>query len=134
MRDNTEQRLVIGEKFRVWWDDREGIIRSESRGDFEEGDARRQIAEIHRIAESKPGRALVLNDMTEAGKASSGARKVYAQMLNSEEIAKHAFVGMRTLTRVIVAFLLGASGAGNAMFFATEKEAIKWLKADGSDR
>jgi hypothetical protein len=50
-------------------------------------------------------------------------------MLKSERIAKHAFVGMRTLTRVIVSFLIRASGAKNAMFFATE-EALKWLKAD----
>lgn len=116
------------EKFRVWWDEKEGIIRNQSRGDFEEEDAKAQMAEILGIAESKSGKVLVLNDMTEAGKASSGARKVYAQTLKSENIAKHAFVGMSTLTRVIVSFLVRASGANNAMFFATEEEALRWLR------
>ena len=115
-------------KFKVWWDEKEGIIRNESKGDFEEDDAREQMEEILKIAEARPGKALVLNDLTQAGKASSGARKTYAQMLKSEEFAKHAFVGMSTLTRVIVSFLVRASGAKNAMFFATEEEALRWLK------
>jgi hypothetical protein len=117
-------------RFRVWWAEGEGILRNKSWGDFNEEDARMQIAQILRVAEGMPGKVLVLNDLTEAGKASSGARKLYAEMLKSERIAKHAFVGMRTLTRVIVSFLTRASGAGNIMFFATEEEAIQWLKAD----
>ena len=98
-------------KFKVWWDEEEGIIRNRSQGDFKEADARRQMAEILKIAESRPGKVLVLNDLTEAGKASSGARKIYAQMLESHKFARHAFVGMRALTRVIVSFLVRASGA-----------------------
>jgi UDP-N-acetylmuramyl pentapeptide synthase len=117
-------------RFKVWWNEEEGVIWNQSWGDFDEDDARRQMAEILRVAEGVSGKALVLNDMTEAGKASSGARKAYAQLLKSEEFAKHAFVGMSTLTRVIVSFLVRASGTKNAMFFATEEEALKWLKAD----
>ena len=86
------------------------------------------MAEILEIAESRPGKVLVLNDLTEAGKASSGARKVFAQMLELDKFARHAFVGMRTLTRVIVSFLVRASGAEYARFFASEEEALKWLK------
>jgi hypothetical protein len=52
-------------------------------------------------------------------------------MLKSDKIAQHAFVGMRTLTRVIVSFLTKASGAKNAMFFTTEEEALRWLKGGG---
>jgi hypothetical protein len=88
------------------------------------------MAEILEIAERRLGKVLVLNDLTEAGKASSGARKVYAELLESDRIAKHAFVGMSTLTRAIVSFLVRASGAENARFFTTEEEALKWLKAD----
>jgi hypothetical protein len=117
-------------EFKVWWDEKAGVIRNWSQGDFEETDARRQVAEILEIAESRPGKTLVLNDMTKAGKASSGARKVYSEMLKSEKIAKHAFLGMHTLTRVIVSFLVRASGAENARSFSTEEEAMKWLAAD----
>ncbi|MBL7164427.1 MAG: hypothetical protein ISS57_17720 [Anaerolineales bacterium] len=116
------------EKFEVWWDEEDNVIWNKSWGDFEEEHARKQTAEIMAVAEMVPGKVSVLNDMAEAGKASSGARKVYAQTLKSEKIAKHAFVGMGTLTRVIVSFLLRASGAENASFFATEEEALRWLK------
>ena len=115
-------------KFQVWWDEKEKIIRNKSQGDFKEEDAKRQMMEILRIVASKPGQVLVLNDLTAAGKASSGARKIFAQLLQSDRIARHAFVGMRTLTRVIVSFLVRASGAENAMFFATEEQALKWLR------
>ena len=120
--------MTSEQKFRVWRNGEEGIIRTKSQGDFEEADARRQMAEILEIAGSRPGQVLLLNDLTEAGKASSGARKVFAQLLQSDRIARHAFVGMRTLTRVIVSFLVRASGAENAMFFVTEEEALKWLR------
>ena len=115
--------------FKVWWDEKHGIIRNQSQGDFDEGDATRQVAAILEIAEAETGKVLVLNDLAQAGKASSGARKVYAGVLKSEQIAKHAFVGMRTLTRGIVSFVMRASGAKNAMFFETEEEAMRWLKA-----
>ena len=118
------------DKFEVWWDDEEGVMRNRSWGDFDEADARRQVAAILALAESRPGRCLVLNDLTEAGKASSGARKAYVGVLGSELIAKHAFVGMRTLTRVIVSFLTSAAGETNAGFFATEEDALNWLKED----
>ena len=121
---------MVGEvKFAVWWDDEEGIIRNNSWGDFDEVDARRQVAAILALAERRPGRCLVLNDLTEAGRASSGARKAYAEVLRSALIARHAFVGMRTLTRVIVSFLTSAAGATNARFFTTEAEALEWLRA-----
>jgi hypothetical protein len=117
-------------EFEVRWDEDEGIVRNRSWGDFDEAGANRQMASILDIAQGKPGPVLVLNDLTEAGKASSGARKVYAQMLKSDRFAKHAFVGMRTLTRVIVSFLVRASGADNARFFGAEDEALRWLKGD----
>ena len=127
MRELRES-MTSDDKFEVWWDEQAGIVRNRSAGDFEEEDARRQMAEILRIVESRPGKVLVLNDLTAAGTASSGARKVFAEMLQSEKIARHAFVGMRTLTRVIVSFLVRASGARDARFFATEEEALRWLK------
>jgi hypothetical protein len=119
--------------YQVWWDEKEGILRNRSTGDFEEEDARRQVAELLSVAQSRPGQVLVLNDLTQAGKASSGARKLYAQVLRSEEFAKHAFVGMRTVTRVIVSFIVRASGAENARFFATQEEALRWLKGGQED-
>jgi len=119
---------MIAAKFKVWWDEEKGILYNKSWGDFEEEDARKQAAEILRTTGSKPGKALALNDLREAGKASSAARKVFSQLMKNEKVAKHAFVGMRILTRVIVSFIMKASGVNNIKFFSNEEDAVKWLK------
>ena len=33
IRGKTEQRLVMGDKFRAWWDEKKGMIRNRSQGD-----------------------------------------------------------------------------------------------------
>ena len=115
-------------RYRVWWDENEGIIRNVSWGDREEEDARREAAEILRVAESRPGKVLILVDLSRSGKASSGARKVYAELLQSEGFAKVAYFGMKTLTRVIVSFIIRFAGVENARYFATEEDALRWLQ------
>jgi len=72
----------------------------------------------------------LLSDLTEAGIASSGARKIYASLMKNDKIKKQAFVGMKIVTRVIVSFIMNFSGVKNARYFATEKEALTWLKED----
>jgi hypothetical protein len=114
--------------FRVWWAEEEGIIRNVSWGNREEEGARREAAEILRVAESRPGKVLILVDLSRSGKASSGARKVYAELLQSEKFARVAYFGMKTLTRVIVSFIMRFAGAENARFFASEEEALRWLQ------
>lgn len=52
--------MTSEEKFPVWWDEKEGIVRNVSWGDREEEDAKREAAEILEVAESKPGKILIL--------------------------------------------------------------------------
>ncbi len=118
------------EKFKVWWDEKESIIRTKYWGDAEEEDAIKQTAAISELAQSKVGKVDVLNDLSEAGKASSKARKLYAEQIKKEKIRKHAFIGAKVMTRVIVSFIQKFSGATNVKFFTTEEEALKWLKEE----
>ena len=117
-------------KYKVWWDEKEGIIRQKAWGDFEEKDAKAQSIQINNIINSQSGKVLVLNDLSESGKASSQARKIYSEMMKNEKVKKHAFVGMKIMTKVIVSFIINFSGAKNVRLFNTEEEAIKWLKED----
>jgi hypothetical protein len=115
-------------KYKVWWDERHQIIRNVAWGDFDEADARNQAEMIVRLVASQPGNVRLLNDLTESGKASSKARKIYVDLMKLEHIERQAFVGMKTLTRVIVSFIMKFSGVTNARYFTTEHEALKWLK------
>lgn len=117
-------------KYRIWWDEEFKIIRNQAEGDFEERDAEDQMNAIHKLADSIPGRVAVLNDLTRAGTASSGGRKIFAEMMKSDKITKHAFLGMKTVTRVIVSFIMKASGVKNAKFFENEEDALRWLKKE----
>jgi hypothetical protein len=118
------------EKFQVWWDEKEGIIRNVSWGDREERDAKREAGEILEVAESRPGKVLILVDLSQSGRASSGARKVYSDLLRSEKFARVAYFGLKTVTRVIVSFIMNFAGVKNAKYFASEEEALRWLKEE----
>ncbi len=74
------------------------------------------------------GDILVLIDLTEGGKTTSEARKIYADGLKSMGVKKHAFIVKNTILRVTVDFIMKASGAKNVKFFKDENKAIKWLK------
>ena len=104
-------------KFKVWWDEKESIIRNKSWGDFEEKDAKEQADLILSLFETQPGKVLVLNDLTEAGTASSKARKIFSDLMKEKKIKKQAFIGMRTTTRVIISFILNLTIEAKEFFF-----------------
>lgn len=122
--ENQQQKLEI------WWDEKEGVLREKPYGYIDEEYAKKEVEELLRVANSKPGKVLVLTDMTEGTSASSAARKVFSELLKNEKIAKHAFFGFTTLTRVLVSFIVKFSGAKNVGYFKTEEEALRWLKKE----
>ena len=83
-------------KYCVWWDEKESVIRNKAWGDFDENDAEAQAKQIRELIEKRKGKVLVLNDLSEAGKASSLARKIFAELMRHPKIHKQAFVGMKT--------------------------------------
>jgi UDP-N-acetylmuramyl pentapeptide synthase len=115
-------------KFRVWWDQKERIIRNKAWGDFDEQDAQAHAEQIINLINIHPGKVAILNDMTEAGKASSRARKIFVNLIKNKKLRKHAFVGKKTVPRVVVSFIINFAGVKNARYFSTENEALKWLK------
>lgn len=116
-------------KFKVWWDEENKILMSKCWGDnYADEDAKALAEETIKIAETRPGKILLLNDLSEARAASVGARKIFAQLAKNEKFLKNAFWGMKTLTRIMVSFVMKAAGTPNVKFFATEEEALKWLK------
>jgi hypothetical protein len=117
-------------KFKVWWDTDEGILRNKAWGDFDEADARAQANLITESINQHKEKVLLFNDLSEAGKATSEARKIYADLMKMKKIDRQAFVGMRTMTRVIVSFIMNFSGVKNVEYFQTEEPALKWLKED----
>ncbi len=119
-------------KFKVWWDEKEGIIRGEIIGDQNEEDARKILGKTAKLTASLNKKGIKpigsLYDMTKAGKASSKARRIYADSFKNGTLAKTALFGGGVVQKTIANFVFSFSGTKNAKYFVTEEEALKWLK------
>lgn len=116
------------QKFKVWWDEEKQIIRAKFWGDQDEDSAQGALEEIQRIVKGKPDENLLLIDLTEAGSASSAARQKFVEIAKVENIKKEATFGANTVARIVTSFVVRFSGVTNHKMFATEEEALKWLK------
>jgi SpoU rRNA methylase family enzyme len=116
------------EKNKVWWDEKEKVLRSKIYGDPDEEAAKQLLKEVAAIAENIPGKLLFLNDMSQAGKPTVEARKILIKGTNPNKIEKIAFFGGSLLTRIIISFIMASSGVNKVKSFTTEEKALKWLK------
>lgn len=74
-----------------------------------------------------PLRALIMADRP-SKKLSSKTRKALADLNCDPRLGKSATVGMDRYTRVLVGFMLKATGRDNICLFETEEKALVWLQ------
>jgi len=115
-------------KFKVWWDEKDHILCSETAGDFSEQDAREAVDEIMRGANEQNGKIPVMNDVRAAGRADAKALKVLTDLAKSEKFTKKAFVVRPGISSALAPFIIKMAGVDNAGFFKNKDEAVKWLK------
>lgn len=72
---------------------------------------------------------LILWDDTQGGKASSDARKVYADLNRDPRLGKVAIFGAQRYGRVLGEFVLKLTRRDNVRFFDNEVAARAWLTA-----
>jgi len=72
---------------------------------------------------------LIAIDLQESPRQfSSGARKVWVQLLQNPKVHKTAIFGGSVFVRTVASFVIAAAGRKNIRFFLTKKEALAWLK------
>lgn len=74
------------------------------------------------------GSADVLVDITNAGKLSPQARKVFRELTENEKTGKVAIFGLHPVARVIASFFMGATKKKDIRFFNSRDAAVAWLK------
>lgn len=79
------------------------------------------------VTPEAPLRTLTVADQSGA-KLSSKTRKAFADLNNDHRLGKAATVGINRYTRVLVGFVLKATGRDNIRFFDTEESALAWLR------
>lgn len=111
----------------------DGILRFAFIGDMGEEGVEAFIEDftpfLEAATEAEP--LVILADASQAGKTSSAARKAYVRLNRDLRGGKVAVVGSRRYGRVLVSFILKATGRDNIRFFESEEKALTWLKAEG---
>jgi len=74
-----------------------------------------------------PLRTLTIADQS-GKKLSSQVRKAFADLNLDPRLGKSATVGTNRYIRVLVGFVLKATGRDNIRFFETEEQALAWLR------
>jgi len=114
--------------WKVWWDDKNQIIRSWFTGKTSQEDAEKSLKEINKLAYSHNCTAL-LSDSTKTETMDAGARKVFASAGKTTSLTKVAVVGASTTMRVITNFIVSvAQTSVKIKYFENEKDAILWLQ------
>ena len=120
------------QKFKVWWDEREEIVRILATGDQTEEIAREMVAKERQLITSLNDKGIkvvnVLCDMAKAGTASSGARKIFADWIKEGKVNKFALCSGGILTNTTANFVFFFAGFKSVKFFTSEEKALKWFK------
>jgi len=109
----------------------DGVVRTAFIGDMtEQGvNALAEDAQPFLEASSAKKPTPVLHDSSRSGKYTSRARKAILAFFSDPRIGKIAVIGARPYTRVLLSFLIKASGRENMRLFGTEPEALAWLQS-----
>ena len=120
--------MMSEERFKIWWDEEEEIARARAFGALDEKAAEGIRQETMRIAEEHGDGINWLIDLSQMTKATSKARKILVEVSGHPSINKYAFAGASIFVRTVANFVLAAAGQKNARHFATEGQALRWLK------
>lgn len=122
--------MVEKEKYLIWWDEKEKVVRAQALGILDEKAAQGIREETERMAVSHDNKLDWLIDLCQMTKATSKARKILVEASSHPSIRKYAFFGASVFIRTVVNFISSAARQMNTKHFATEEEALKWIKED----
>lgn len=108
----------------------DGILRVKFSGDFEEGDVAAYMKDFSPFLEAATEKVHFLVDVSEVGKASGAARRTFAEIFQEPHplTGNSALIGVSRYLRVLIGFVLKATGATNLRIFDSEEEALAWLQ------
>jgi hypothetical protein len=118
------------QSYRIWWDGEEEIVRACSPGVLDEQAAEGIRRETERMAEEHGDGLDWLIDLSQMTKVTSRARRILVEASGHRSINKYALVGASIFIRTVANFIAAAAGQKNARHFATEEDALAWLRED----
>jgi hypothetical protein len=116
--------------FEIWWDEEEVIARARAFGVLDEQAAEGIKRHTVRIAQEHGDSIDWLIDLSKMGTATSRARKILVEVSGHPSINKYAFAGASVFVRTVANFIAAAAGQTNARYFATEADALGWIRGE----
>jgi hypothetical protein len=109
---------------------KDGIVRATLDGDVSNADMENLLRDfapfLEAASEAEPVHMIL--DATLSGKVSSGARKLISDLNSDLRVGTIAIIGAKRYIRVLVSFILRATGRDNFRFSDSEEEAVVWLR------
>ncbi len=112
----------------------ENILHAEFTGDIDKEDWLAYFNEYQAFlgtaTEERPLHCLA--DVSQMGKISASARKLFIDSFRNPDprVGKTALVGVSPYVRVLTGLVLKATGRQDIRLFATEEEALAWLRGE----
>lgn len=127
--------------FKIWWDDKEKIIRMKISGKMGIEEGKKCIKELDALVQKLKKKGVKhmdsLNDASEAGITTDFEfRKLFFNFLKRKEFKdiRSAMFGLGSSQRMVVNFLMGLSKERKIKCFETEKESLEWLRKAKKER
>ena len=109
----------------------DGILSIALEGDMDQDEAKSFSTDLQPFlaSASDENPLYVLARRKAPGRYRPAARKVFSELNSYPQLSKVAIVNPSRYGRVLIGFIVKASGRDNVRFFPTEDEALAWLNA-----
>lgn len=113
----------------VWWDEDNGCVRIRVVGELLPEHAETNMEQAAVLLTSRAPRLLVIDYSQSPGVVSSATREVLERRGEAIDYDRLAFYGMGNFNRIVARIIIALLGrAHKTGFFATEAEALTWLR------
>jgi len=89
-----------------------------------------QVEGLNKLEALADGPVNYLIDLSDAGKSSPEARKIWEKIGGNVTTSKLALFGLNSVARMLASFVMGICGKSNQRFFKTKEEALRWLREE----
>ncbi|MFZ2190195.1 MAG: STAS/SEC14 domain-containing protein [Candidatus Magasanikiibacteriota bacterium] len=126
------------EKIKVIWDDKDKLVYIKLVGEFDQDHAEQAVQKYREVLDEIEEKDIVLNkvlyDITEAGDATIGARRIFASfarsITQSFKNLKVAYIDGPRLAMIVSRFIHRLTSIGEVRYFKTEEDARGWLRGE----
>ena len=111
--------------------DEEGILNVTINGEFTEDQLSSYIHDLNEIVSGVPAGQNLKSfiDTTELGRVNPNLRRMTGDIMDDPRLGATAVLGNSRVVKVMIDFVLKASGRDHMHYFTNRNEALSWLKS-----